>query len=211
VTLKRTDLIADVASYYAAKLAEHGDTPRGVDWNGLASQQLRFEQLCRLITSRESYSIADFGCGYGALYEYLENRADAFDYVGIDASEKMVDSARQRLKEKSNATFVAGSELDQVFDYVVASGIFNVPVGHGDEAWLDYIKDTLDMLVSKSKRGVAFNCLTSYSDADKMRSDLFYADPLHLFDFCKRRYSPNVALLHDYDLYEFTILVRKSI
>jgi hypothetical protein len=27
---------------------------------------------------------------------------------------------------------------------------------------------------------------------------------------CKRRFSRNVALLHDYDLYEFTVLVRKA-
>jgi hypothetical protein len=31
-----------------------------------------------------------------------------------------------------------------------------------------------------------------------------------LFDLCKRRYSRNVALLHDYEIYEFTILVRKA-
>jgi hypothetical protein len=58
-------------------------------------------------------------------------------------------------------------------------------------------------------RGFAFNCLTAYSDQDKMRPDLHYADPCELFDICKRKYSRNVALLHDYGLYEFTILVRK--
>ena len=46
-------------------------------------------------------------------------------------------------------------------------------------------------------------------DADRMQGYLYYADPCALFDRCKRCYSRNVALLHDYDLYEFTILVRK--
>lgn len=32
--VKMNYLIADVAEYYAEKLAGHGDTPRGVDWNG---------------------------------------------------------------------------------------------------------------------------------------------------------------------------------
>ena len=50
--------------------------------------------------------------------------------------------------------------------------------------------------------------LTTYSDADKQRDDLFYADPLRVFDICKQRFSPRVALLHDYPLYEFTIIVR---
>ncbi|MBC7939785.1 MAG: class I SAM-dependent methyltransferase, partial [Chitinophagaceae bacterium] len=39
----------------------------------------------------------------------------------------------------------------------------------------------------------------------------YYPDPLDLFDVCKRRFSRNVALLHDYGLYAFTILVRKEL
>ena len=58
--------------------------------------------------------------------------------------------------------------------------------------------------------GFAFNCLTSYSDHDKMRDYLYYADPLAIFDHCKKHYAKDVALLHDYGLYEFTILVRKQ-
>ena len=43
-----------------------------------------------------------------------------------------------------------------------------------------------------------------------MRPHLHYGDPLWFFDWCKRKYSRNVALLHDYDLYDFTIIVRKD-
>ena len=46
------------------------------------------------------------------------------------------------------------------------------------------------------------------SDEDKRRSDLHYADPLAWFDWCKRNASHQVALLHDYGLWEFTIVVR---
>ena len=35
------------------------------------------------------------------------------------------------------------------------------------------------------------------------------ADPLEAFDRCKRTYSRFVTLLHDYPLYEFTIIVRR--
>ncbi len=57
---------------------------------------------------------------------------------------------------------------------------------------------------------MAFNLLTSYSDKDMMRPDLYYGDPLFYFDYCKRNFSQNVALLHDYGLFEFTILVKKN-
>ena len=51
--------------------------------------------------------------------------------------------------------------------------------------------------------------VTSYSDPEFMRPDLYYADPRFLFDYCKRKLSRHVALLHDYGLYEFTVLVRQ--
>ena len=73
-----------------------------------------------------------------------------------------------------------------------------------------YLPATLDELDRTSRRGFAFNCLTAYSDRERMQSHLHYADPLALFDRCKRRYARNVALLHDYGLYEFTLLVRKE-
>jgi hypothetical protein len=68
----------------------------------------------------------------------------------------------------------------------------------------------LDNIDRLSRRGFSSNFLTKYSDEDKMRNDLYYADPLFLFDYCKRKFSRNVALLHDYGLYDFTILVRKA-
>jgi len=42
-----------------------------------------------------------------------------------------------------------------------------------------------------------------------MKEELFYADPLYFFDLCKKNFSRNIALLHDYYEYDFTILVRK--
>ena len=67
----------------------------------------------------------------------------------------------------------------------------------------------MDVLDRKSRLGFAFNSLSSYSDPAKMRDYLYYADPCSLFYVFKRRYSNLVALLHDYGLYEFTIIVRK--
>ncbi|MNE88029.1 hypothetical protein D3C80_1852890 [compost metagenome] len=60
-----------------------------------------------------------------------------------------------------------------------------------------------------SRKGFSFNCLTSYSDLEYMRDYLYYGDPCFYFDYCKRAFSGQVALLHDYGLYEFTLLVRK--
>jgi len=201
--------LTEVAEYYTTKLAEHGETPRGVDWNGEEGQTRRFEQLCKIVDTANHFSINDLGCGYGALYDFLSSRNEGFSYLGIDVSDGMIRAAVQRYKDQLQARFVLSSEPNQVADFGVASGIFNVRMGRSDDEWRSYLEATLDVLDQTSRVGFAFNCLTSYSDKDKMRDYLYYADPCVLFDLCKRRYSRNVALLHDYDLYEFTILVRK--
>lgn len=206
----RTDILTEVAGYYSAKLAEYGETPRGVDWNGEESQVLRFAQLAKIIRQPIGFSLNDLGCGYGALFEYLNSCSRDFVYNGCDVSGDMIRAAQARYANNTNARFVIASEPFENADYGVASGIFNVRLGRSDAEWHDYLEATLHVLNRTSSRGFAFNCLTSYSDSGKMRDYLYYADPCALFDFCKRHFSRHVALLHDYGLYEFTILVRKS-
>lgn len=206
-----TELFDGVAHYYAQKLAAHGDTPRGVDWNGETSQILRFEQLCKIIPGdADCFSLTDLGCGYGALFDFLQAKPWQFTYLGVDISDAMVSAARARNAGQHNARFVAAHEPDALGDYCVASGIFNVRLGWSNPEWFDYLSATIDVLDRNSALGFAFNCLSSYSDLEKRRDDLYYADPCQLFDLCKRKYSTQVALLHDYGLYEFTILVRKA-
>lgn len=199
-----------IAHYYASKLALHGQTPLGVDWNGAQGQLLRFEQLIKLIADKRPFTINDLGCGYGALFDFLADRFEDFRYSGTDISPEMIEAAKARCAGRQNAAFQVSPEPAAPADYSVASGIFNVRLDRSDDSWLDHIKSVLDSLHEASGSGFGFNCLTSYSDSEKMRDYLYYANPLLLFDFCKRRYSRNVALLHDYGLYEFTILVRKN-
>ena len=207
----RADLLADVAAYYSRKLAQHGDTPQGVDWNGAQGQTLRFEQLCRLLPDRAAgFSLTDLGCGYGALFEFLQPRYPQLAYLGVDLSAAMVQRARARLGPRTDARFITGACPDQVADYCMASGILNVRLQHDTARWIEHVHATLDVLDRHSRLGFAFNCLSAYADEDRKRPDLFYADPGQLFDLCKRRHSRDVALLHDYGLYEFTMLVRKT-
>lgn len=203
-------LLAEVADYYTKKLSDHGITPLGVDWNGEESQTVRFAQLCKLIDPHAlQFSLNDLGCGYGALLDYLQKHYALGRYLGLDVSQGMIAVAKQRYVDTDRARFIKAAEPDVVADYGLASGIFNVRLGRSDAEWVDYLLATLEVLDRTSSLGFAFNCLTSYSDEDKKRDYLYYADPCRLFDLCKRRYSRQVALLHDYGLYEFTILVRK--
>lgn len=203
-------LLAKVERYYDGRLREHGATARGVDWPSELSQRLRFEQLARLLPPGRPFTLNDVGCGYGGLVEFLDEAGLQADYLGVDVSGAMIEAARARSGSRPAARFQVGSVPERTADYAVASGIFNVRLDVERGSWEDYVLAGLDMLDACSRAGFGFNCLTSYSDPERMRDDLYYADPCALFDRCKRRYARNVALLHDYGLYEFTILVRKE-
>jgi SAM-dependent methyltransferase len=201
-------LLSRVERYYSGKLAEHGATAQGVDWRDEASQELRFRQLLRVADEAEELDVLDYGCGYGALVEFLRRDPRPFTYLGYDISEPMIEEARRL---HSGVRFVSDESQLEPRAYALASGVLNVRLEVPDEEWRSHVEGTIARLDALATRGFAFNALTSYSDPDKMRADLWYADPRELFDLCKRRYSRHVALLHDYGLWEFTLLVRKDL
>ena len=198
-----------VRQYYDQKLETYGATPRGVDWNSPESQELRFEQLLKVCDRTGTFSTNDYGCGYGALVVYMTDRGYAFQYRGFDISDQMIAKARELHKGLGHCEFFTDVSRLTAADYTVASGIFNVKLQTSHEEWTEYVLHTLGRISELSEKGFAFNVLTSYSDRDRMRPNLYYADPLFLFDYCKKNFSRFVSLLHDYPLYEFTILVKE--
>ncbi|MFN6992191.1 MAG: methyltransferase domain-containing protein [Fervidobacterium sp.] len=205
--LKR--LYEDIGNYYTDKIIAYGAVPKGVDWNSEESQIIRFVQLTKIVT-RDNFTINDIGCGYGKYFDFLKQHFKNFDYIGYDLSDEMIKVAK-KLHTGEEQRFICVNKLSEIreAEYSVASGIFNVKMHYKESEWLFYILDTIDIMNKKSKKGFAFNMLTKYSDKEFMKDHLYYADPLFFFDYCKRNYSKDVALLHDYGLFDFTILVRK--
>jgi len=205
----RNEILKDIEKYYSQKINTHGPVPAGVDWNSEDSQLIRFEQLLKITSAIIGpFSLLDFGCGYGALYRFMQPRIKNFNYSGYDISEPMIKEAHSLINDKTVKFSTNLNELGQP-DIAVASGIFNVKQNSSQEEWFEYVKETLHRINHISLKGFSFNMLTSYSDTDRKKEYLYYPDPCEIFSFCKREFSKEVALLHDYNLYEFTILVRK--
>ncbi len=198
-------------SFFDEKAKTHGAVFQSVDWNSLERQEVVFKQLLNIwINEEESASVLDFGCGYGALLDFMKSENYKLsEYVGYDFSKNMIDNAKQTHSLQQGVIFT--SKLDELpqSDYVIAGGILGMKKEANEEEWTKYCLKTLNQMWMLSKKGMVFNSLTIYSDREKMRPDLYYADPCFLFDYCKKNFSRNVSLLHDYNLYEFTILVRR--
>lgn len=205
--MKKDNIIHKVDQYYSDKVEQHGATSAGVDWNGQESHYLRFDQLCKILPETK-FSLLDYGCGFGSLVDFVKQSKSEYEYYGYDISEKMIEQAQQQYPELSSSFTTVLKENEQ-FDYVIANGIFNVKLKTSEDDWTQYILDTLHEMDQLTTKGFSFNILTSYSDEEYKKDYLHYADPLFYFDYCKKHFSRNVALLHDYELYEFTLLIRK--
>lgn len=204
-------LLNKFTDFYNQNISNFGLTSQGVGWKNEAAQLVRFEQLIKILDPTKNSSINDLGCGTGDLIPFLLKNKFLFTYKGYDMLPSMINLARNRYQNITNIEFSLIEKASEInpADYTVASGIFNIRFEQTNEFWESYILETLSHMNLNSRKGFAFNLLTKYSDSEFMKKELYYADPCFLFDYCKKNFSKNVALLHDYDQYDFTIHVRK--
>lgn len=201
----------DLTDYYCKK-RDLSDAAQHVGWKSQWAQEIRFSQLLKVIDfTNGHFSINDLGCGKGALATFLQALDNvSFTYNGYDILDSMISEAKKESK-LSNANFFKLTNTSDMLqaDYTLASGIFNLKYNAQGDDWLDYIKSTVDVMWKKSDKGIAFNCLTNRSDKTHRSSELYYADPGEMIQFCSK-FTRHFALLHNYQEYDFTVLMWKK-
>jgi SAM-dependent methyltransferase len=201
-------ILSAVTAHYEQALAAHGPTARGVDWKDEAGQRLRHRQFLRLVEHDADASILDLGCGYGDFLPFLRAHGHRGRYVGLDIAPGMVATARRLHGEGADRIFRQGSESPEPVDYAIASGILNVIRGADHGAWAAHVEAVIEGLARASRRGFAFNMLSLHSDPDRRRADLHYADPAATLAAIVARHGHHAAVLQDYGLWEFTVILR---
>lgn len=203
-------LRSSVEGYYSRKLAKFGPTPLGVDWSCVPTQELRFVQLLRACDFSAPFSLNDLGCGYGALLAFLGKRhaAARIDYAGFDISAAMIAQARRHWARRDDANFEVGHLPARVADYSVASGIFNVKLGHTTQAWEALVRATLLDLRETSRRAFCVNFLSLGDSAKGQESALYHADAQQWLDYCESALNARTELRTGYGMREFTLLAR---
>jgi SAM-dependent methyltransferase len=203
-------VLSDIAAYYASKLAAHGPTAQGVDWNGADSHERRHRQFLRLVHGHPDASVIDLGCGFGDFYRFLRENGHRGRFAGYDIAPSMIEKALELHGEGHDRQWRIGAAPGEAADFAIASGIFNVKGDVPRDTWSHYVHHTIDILARAARRGFAFNVLSLSSDPERRRPNLYYADPVDMLAHCLSRYGRSVALLQDYQLYEFTVLVRRD-
>jgi SAM-dependent methyltransferase len=174
-------------------------------------QALRFDVLALVMEGTEPVTVADFGCGTGALFDRLAARTEPPSlggYTGYDLVPAMVETARARHTDL-RARFEVGSAVTEDHDYVLASGVFTVRPGIDDDAWEAQLHEVIAGLWARARRGIAFNIMIR--TAKPAEPHVYTGDPESWAVWCSQNLpGARVALRMGPPLDDFTVLVRRA-
>src|SRR3954466_12577998 len=119
--------LAAITDTYTDWLATYGaDSSRGVGGHHRPLRGVRFDVLALVMEGAEPVTVADFGCGTGALFDRLAARTEPpplGGYTGYALVPARVEPPRERHADP-RARFEVGTAVTEDHDYVFASGAF---------------------------------------------------------------------------------------
>lgn len=195
---------------YRRSFLEHGDSPRATFNARRELQWLRFERLVDPLRalSPERFSIHDVGAGLCDLHAFLIERGIEHDYSATEIVPEMIELARRKYPglEIERRDLLADPPAER-YDFVVTSGMFNLPGDVPREAWRRFCGDMLERMYAMAIQAIAVNFLTSH----RTFSDptLYYLDPGELLHLAMSRLSRFVSIDHSYPLYEYTAVILR--
>lgn len=199
--------LANVAEYYSGRLNKYGATARGVDWKDQESHQIRFRSFDRLFHSHlTSFSVLDFGSGYGAFADYLFQKNLEFEYLGHDLSREMCSEGTRRFRNRTGVQFSTELPKNTVADIVIACGTFNVKLDHDDRQWKEMLFEKLEFLYGIAEQGLGINLLADNAEPHKRENKLFYANPSEVLRFLNKDLGARCLIDHSYSRWEFTAI-----
>jgi SAM-dependent methyltransferase len=203
-----------IQNHYSNLYQQYGNSPKSLQWSDTYSQFKRFKILSEIAKDVSWSRIIDIGCGLAHFLDYLKNQKQFNgEYLGLDFVSDFIIDNKKRFKNNKDTLFqlfdVAVNELPNDFDYIFISGIFNNKTNEN----ADFLKNTITKAFNSTKKGVAFNLMSTY--VDYMDEGLYYANPMEIFDYCKTHITKKITLRHDYLVkentipFEFTIYLYK--
>jgi SAM-dependent methyltransferase len=188
-------------------LRTHGDSGPGVGWLR-DDAELRYQVMLDLLRSSSDVTLLDFGCGAAHFYEFIQQRGlTGIRYSGLDVSSAFLQLSRNKFPDVTfyDIDLLNDEPAIPVFDYVVMNGIFTLRGRLSQNEMFDYMCELLQCVASRTRRGLAFNAMST--QVDSRRHDLFHLPLDEVVGFLSRTISRHLVIRHDYSLYEFTVYV----
>lgn len=195
-----------IKNLYNSRVKKYGDDPKSVHWGTKERQRIIFNAYVKN-NNFENSKILDIGCGLCDFYNYVKIKNIKVDYYGIDIADEMINLSKKKypeLADKIKANDFNEINYNDTFDHIIISGIFNNNMGNN---W-EFIKKTLIKAYKICNKSITFNLLTD--NVDYFDDNLFYINPSKIIKYCNEEFSTNVKKIHDYNKYEYMIILSKE-
>lgn len=195
-----------VSSAYRDAFSKHGRSSASV-LCPKARHDVRFAGLLQHIDLKGK-SLLDYGCGLGHLCDYLSTNNIAVDYLGVDIVEEFIDSNKTAHPTHRFEKHESPSTIDQSFDVVLASGVFNLRYLSDSDENLKFVLGTVRELFKLSKFALTIDFMTTH--VDFVQTDAFHMDPSFILHHAITNLSRRAVINHSYMPYEFSLTVIKE-
>lgn len=190
----------------------HGVTPQGVGWPNAPDLVKRFDVMFDMVREPGPFRLLDLGCGPGLIMDYIQARGwlDRVDYVGIDASQMMIDAAKRDWPRKrfELRDILHDPFPEQSFDYVIINGVFTCRASLSHEAMERFVCAMLKAAWPSARHAMSWNVMTIH--VDWQRDDLFHWPIDTAAAFSKAELSRHLVVRTDYGAWEYTMQVHRT-
>jgi hypothetical protein len=94
------NIIKEQKKKYQSNFLKNGSSPKGMLWNNIETQYLRFEILLKnLLAQKTDFSIHDVGAGICDLHEYLIINNIKHIYSGTEIVDEMIEYSNKKFPQ----------------------------------------------------------------------------------------------------------------
>ena len=197
--------------YYRELYHKHKGTPMAVSSESLEHKKLRFEQIVRIFSHDDDFTVHEVGMGLADLNSFIQNRLKHKNiiYSGSDILKEFVEESCIRFP---NLNFyhrdLAKKPYSDFYDYVVMSGLFHQRRENTIREWERYVCAILKNSFKMCTKGIAFNLISPF--VDYYQDNVYYSNLPKIVNFINDELSRFFEIRHHYALFEYTVYVYKK-
>ena len=184
----------NIIDEYTKRYKKFGPTPKGSFWISKKRQYKRFEiilqEIQKISNGPQPIKLADIGCGYGAMADYLisTKQINTYSYQGYDISPILIEECNKKFSDL-NISFSLGKKPNSLSMFTIMSGTYNLTMTRDVLKWEEYVFKCLSECWKLTSNAMIFNLQVS----DKQRvsdSNIYFAEASRVIDRCVAVFGP---------------------
>jgi hypothetical protein len=196
---------------YRELFINHKGTPMATSSESWEHKKLRFSQLAEIFLQEDKIEVHDVGMGTGSFYEFLIDYFPGrkISYSGTEIlNEYVIECQKNFLDSSFYCRDLAEKKGDDMYDYLILSGIFHQRRNSTIKEWESFSQSILKNSFEMAVKGIAFNFISPF--VDFYQTEVYYCNLPKLLNFINDELSRFFTIRHNYALFEFTVFVYKE-